>query len=61
MKNIHLHVDGVTTISNAKFEDITTYVTSLKTSIMQSIAGHTMLFDSKHHKVSVITLLWLCM
>ena len=46
MKNICLHVDGVPTLFNAKFNDITTCATCLKANLIKSLAGHTSLCES---------------
>ena len=43
MKNIHLHVDGVPNLSNAKFDDITKCTACLKANIIDSPTGHTSL------------------
>ena len=46
MKDIHLHVDGVPNLSNAKFDDLTKCATCLKANLTKSHAGHTSLRDS---------------
>ena len=46
MKDIHLHVDGVTNLSNAKFDDLTKCAMCLKANLTKSPAGHKSLRDS---------------
>ena len=46
MKNIHLHVNGVPNLSNAKFDDLTKCATCLKANLTKSTAGHTSLRES---------------
>ena len=46
MKNIHLHVDGVPNLSNAKFDDLTKCAIFFKANLAKNPAVHTSLRET---------------